>query len=189
MELCEERSVLRLPPPDPFPPLIETMPGALHLAEANGSCRPPPDDNNDDGDDCGGDDIEAEEAGGEGQPIQGRGRRRLERLKRKLQQERYEYYNIPPKSDETLVVATRYALSCDVATNSIQPQELTMENPASDYNVIHVSFDGAFEEVFLTLTKRGQQEKNVWTRRVQWRDPQHLPETPLPPVRRLPSTL
>ncbi|XP_061403837.1 uncharacterized protein LOC133339699 [Lethenteron reissneri] len=102
----------------------------------------------------------------------------IERLKRKLQQERYEYYNIPPKSDEMLVVATRYALSCDVATNSIQPQELTMENPASDYNFIHVSFDGTFKEVFLTLTKRGQQEKNVWTRRVQWRDKETAPEAP-----------
>ncbi|CAN0418383.1 unnamed protein product [Lampetra fluviatilis] len=98
------------------------------------------------------------------------------RLKRMLQQERYEYYNIPPKSDETLVVAKRYALTCSVATNSIQPQKLTMENPPSDNNFIHVSFDGAFEEVFLTLIKRGRREKNVWTRMVQWRDKETAPQ-------------
>ncbi|XP_078477159.1 uncharacterized protein LOC144738115 isoform X2 [Lampetra planeri] len=102
----------------------------------------------------------------------------IERLKRKLRQERYEYYNIPPKSDETLVVAKRYALSCNVATNSIQPQNLMMENPASDNNFIHVSFYGAFEEVFLTLTKKGQQEKDVWTRTVQWRDKETAPQAP-----------
>ncbi|CAN0417859.1 unnamed protein product [Lampetra fluviatilis] len=102
----------------------------------------------------------------------------IERLKRKLRQERYEYYNIPPKSDETLGVAKRYALSCNVATNSIQPQNLMMENPASDNNFIHVSFYGAFEEVFLTLTKKGQQEKDVWTRTVQWRDKETAPQAP-----------
>ncbi|XP_061403846.1 uncharacterized protein LOC133339709 isoform X1 [Lethenteron reissneri] len=102
----------------------------------------------------------------------------IERLKRKLLQERYEYYNIPPKSDNTLVVAKRYALSCDFTTKLIQPQELTMENPPSDNNFFHVSFDGAFQEVFLALTKRGKQEKYVWTRMVQWRDKETAPQAP-----------
>ncbi|CAN0418254.1 unnamed protein product [Lampetra fluviatilis] len=100
----------------------------------------------------------------------------IERLKRKLLQERYEYYNIPPKSDNTLVVAKRYALSCDFTTKLIQPQELTMENPPSDNNFFHVSFDGAFQEVFLALTKRGKQERNVWMRMVQWRDKETAPQ-------------